>query len=110
MTRLTLSQTTIAALPKDSVLFELRPEALTVQTRQCLLPGTIVRFRLLMEGRPLSLQAPVIACLVIDKDRTGYLFHVRLSLERLPEPDRHLIALFIEKGRGRPGLEPPAER
>ena len=93
------------ALPRDGTFIELRPEALTFETRQCLLPGTAVRFRLVMEGRPLTLEAPVDACLVMDKDRAGFLYHVRLSLDPLAEADRHLIALFIAKGRGHPGLE-----
>jgi hypothetical protein len=84
---------------------ELRSDALTFETRECLLPGTMVRFRLVMEGHSLALQAPVGACLVMDKQRGGYLFHVRLALEALAEADRHLIALFIAKGRGHPGLE-----
>ena len=97
----------VVGLPPDAEFVELRPESLTFQTRQCLLPGTLVRFRLVMEGQPLSLQAPVGACLVMDKDRAGFVYHARLALERLPEPDRHLIALFIGKGRGRPRLERP---
>lgn len=95
------------ALPREGTFVELRPEALTFETRQCLLPGTPVRFRLVMEGRPLTLEAPVGACLVMEKDRAGYLYHVRLALDALPEADRHLIALFIAKGRGHPGLEGP---
>jgi hypothetical protein len=100
---------TTLGLPRDGSLVELRHEALSFETRSCLLPGTVVRFRLLMEGRPLELKAPVDACLVMDKDRNGYLYHVRLALDRLAEPDRHLIALFIAKGRGQPGLEAPRE-
>lgn len=100
---------TTVGLPRDGIFVELRSEALTFETRQCLLPGTVVRFRLVMEGKPLALNAPVGACLVMDKDRAGYLYHVRLALDALAEPDRHLVALFIEKGRGHPGLEAPAE-
>ena len=85
---------------------ELRPEALTFETRQCLLPGTLVRFKLVMEGRPLALQAPVGACLVMDRQRGGYVYNIRLSLDPLAEADRHLIALYIAKGRGHPELEP----
>ena len=94
-------------LPKDAALVELRPESLTFQTRECLLPGTLVAFGLVMEGRLLPLEAPAEACLVVDRDRTGYLFHSRLSLRGLSEPDRSLVALFIAKGRGRPGLAAP---
>jgi hypothetical protein len=100
---------TTVGLPRDGSFVELRPDALTFETRSCLLPGTVVRFRLVMEGRPLALQAPVGACLVMDKDRGGYLYHVRLALDTLAEADRHLVALFIAKGRGHPGLEPPPE-
>ena len=100
---------TTLGLPRDGSFVELRHDALTFETRSCLLPGTVVRFRLLMEGKPLELKAPVDACLVMDKDRNGYLYHVRLALDRLAEADRHLIALFIAKGRGHPGLEAPPE-
>jgi hypothetical protein len=96
-------------LPRDQTFVELRPDMLTFETRQCLLPGTPVRFRLVMEGKPLNLEAQVGACLVMEKDRAGYLYHVRLALEGLAEPDRHLIALFIAKGRGHPGLEGPRD-
>ena len=95
-------------LPKDATVVELRPDALTVQTRQCLLPGTRVAFSLVMEGRPLALEAPAEVCLVVGRDRTGYLFHSRLSLAALSEGDRSLIALFIAKGRGAPGVVAPA--
>ena len=100
---------TTLGLPKDGILVELRHDALTFETRSCLLPGTVVRFRLLMENKPLELKAHVDACLVMDKDRNGYLYHVRLALDRLAEADRHLIALFIAKGRGHPGLAAPPE-
>lgn len=33
--------------------------------------------------------------------------HHRLSLARLAEVDRHIIELFIAKGRGAPDLAPP---
>ena len=91
-------------LPKDAAIVELRPESLTFQTRDCLLPGTTVAFGLVMEGRTLPLEAPAEACLVVDRDRHGYLFHSRLSLAGLAESDRSLIALFIAKGRGAPSL------
>lgn len=94
-------------LPKDAVLVELKPESLTFQTRECLLPGTRVAFGLVMEGWSLPLEAAVEACLVVDRDRGGYVFHSRLSLAALAEPDRSLIALFIAKGRGSPSLAAP---
>ena len=48
--------------------------------------------------------------MVMEKERSGYVFHVRLSLDTLSDPDHHLVNLFISKGRGQPGLKPPAER
>ena len=93
-----------APVPKDAVLVELTPESLTFQTRECLLPGTRVAFGLVMEGRALPLEAPVEACLVVSRDRHGYVFHSRLSLSKLADADRSLIALFIAKGRGAPGI------
>ena len=107
MKGLSPSRPPTVSLPSDAHFVELRPDALTFQTRQCLLPGTRVRFQLVMEGRPWSLQAPVGACMVMEKERSGYVFHVRLSLDALSEPDRHLVGLFIAKGRGQPGLKPP---
>ena len=96
------------ALPKDAALVELRPDALTFQTRECLLPGTSVAFNLVMEGRALALEAPTEACLVVGRDRMGFLYHSRVSLAALSEGDRSLIALFIAKGRGAPGVAAPA--
>jgi hypothetical protein len=96
-----------ARLPKDAVLVELKPESLTFETRECLLPGTRVAFALVMEGRSLPLEAPAEACLVVDRDRAGYVFHSRLSLAALADSDLSLIALFIAKGRGSPGLAAP---
>jgi hypothetical protein len=101
-----LVSTTPLPLPKDAVIFELRVEALTIRTRECRLPGGLVRLNLVMEGHSLPLQIPIAACLVMDKDRQGYLYHLRLSLEGMPEGDRNLIALFISKGRGAPQLQP----
>jgi hypothetical protein len=94
------------ALPKDAVFVELRRDVLLFQTRECLLPGAEVAMRLVMEGRPLPLITPVTACLVVDKDKAGYLFHIVCSLAGLREADRQLISLFIGKGRGEPELEP----
>ena len=95
------------ALPKDTRLFELRPDALTLETRQCLLPGSLLAFHLVLEGQPLALTLAVSECLVVNRDRRGYLYHLRLPLADLREGDRNLIALFINKGRGEPGIEPP---
>jgi len=94
------------SLPKDSLFVELHPETLTFETRECLLPGTQVAFSLVMEGQPLPLQAPVAECLVVDKDRNGFLYQARVSLLGLQGSDRQLIALFILKGRGSVGLRP----
>jgi hypothetical protein len=96
-------------LPRDAVLVELRPEALTFATREVLLPGTVVSFGLVMEGRSLPLAAAVTTCLVVGQDRKGLLYHSRLSLDDLSEPDRRLIGLFIAKGRGAPELAPPPQ-
>ena len=97
-------------LPRDAALVELRPEALTFATREVLLPGTVVSFGLVMEGRPLPLEAAVTACLVVGQDRKGFLYHSRVSLEDVSQPDRRLIELFIGKGRGAPELAPPPHR
>jgi len=94
------------SLPKDSLFVELQPETLIFETRDCLLPGTRVAFSLVMEGQPLPLQAPVAECLVVDKDRNGFLYQARVSFAGLPGSDRQLIALFILKGRGSVGLRP----
>jgi hypothetical protein len=99
---------TRASLPKDAILIELRPETLTFESRTALLPGTVVSFNLVMEGRPLTLHAPVEVCLVTDKDRLGYIYQPRLTLDQISSADRRVVALFIEKGRGEPGLQPAA--
>ena len=93
-------------LPKDSLFVELQPEILTFETRECLLPGTQVAFSLVLEGHSLPLQAPVAECLVVDKDKAGFLYQARVSLASLSGSDRQLIALFILKGRGSVGLRP----
>jgi len=97
----------IVPLPKDSLFVELQHEILTFETRECLLPGTQVAFSLVLEGHSLPLQAPVAECLVVDKDKAGFLYQARVSLMPLPGADRQLIALFILKGRGAVGLVPP---
>jgi hypothetical protein len=94
------------SLPRDAEFFELRPDVLTFRTREAVLPGTELEFSLVLEGHPLSLRATVEACLVVEKDRSGYTFHVRLPLTALPGPDRQLISLFIGKGRGEPRIAP----
>lgn len=97
---------TRVSLPKDAILIELRPETLTFETRTCLLPGTVVSFTLVMEGRPLTLHVPVDACFVTEKDRLGYIYRPRVALTQGAAADQRVVALFIEKGRGEPGLQP----
>lgn len=97
-------------LPSDAALVELRPDALVFRTRECILPPTPIDLVLRLEGQPLSLRAPVEACLVVEKDRSGYVFHCRLDLAAVPAPDRQLLALFIAKGRGSPVLGVPGSR
>jgi hypothetical protein len=94
-------------LPSDATLVELRPEELTFRTRQAVLPPTVVDLVLRLEGQPLAIQAPVEACLVVERDRAGSVFHCRLDLRAVPAPDLQLVALFIKKGRGSPALAPP---
>jgi hypothetical protein len=93
-------------LPKEAILVELRADQLTFESRKCLLPGTRVLFTLVMEGQPLPLKLPVRECLVTERDRLGYIYHARIGLDPLPEPDRQLINLYIAKGRGSPELAP----
>ena len=97
---------TRVSLPKDAILIELRPEALTFETRTPLLPATVVSFSLVMEGFPLTLHAPVAACFVTDKDRLGYIYQPRVALDQVSAADQRVVALFIEKGRGEPRLQP----
>jgi hypothetical protein len=94
-------------LPKDAVLVELRPDFLAFETRVCMLPGTILALSLVMEGRSLPMEVEVGQCLVVDKDRRGYRYRARIVLAQLPGADRHLIRLFITKGRGAPNILPP---
>jgi hypothetical protein len=94
------------SLPPDAQFVELRPDVLTFRTREAVLPGTVLAFSLVLEGHPLLLQAPVAECLVVEKDRSGYTFHIRLPLTALPGPDQQLISLFIGKGRGAPHIAP----
>lgn len=91
-------------LPKDAALVDLRPGALRFETRECLLPGTILVFNLVMEGHALPLRVMIASTEVIDKDRSGYRYVSQVSLEGLTSTDHHLIALFIKKGRGEPKL------
>ena len=95
-------------LPRDAVLVELRADLLTFRTRECLLPGSVVTFALGLEGNPLDLAAPVSACLVMSRDRSGYTYHVQIDLMALPPADRQILALFIGKGRGSAELRDPA--
>jgi hypothetical protein len=92
-------------LPRDAVLVELRADAIAFRTRECVLPGTEVGFALILEGRPLALTAPVAACLVVARERAGYVFDVRCDLTGLAPADAQIVALFIAKGRGSPQLQ-----
>jgi hypothetical protein len=92
-------------LPDDAHLVELRAEHVTFRSRRRVAPGTVLDFALVMEGRPWTLRAPVVTCLA-RKDAGVALYEMRVSLESLPQADRHLIALFIQKGRGAPKLAP----
>jgi hypothetical protein len=93
-------------LPKDAVLEVLRPDYLTFQTRNVLLPGTTVVFNLVMEGHALPLRVVIERTEVVAKDLRGYSYVSHVSLEHLTSTDRHLIELFIKKGRGEPRLAP----
>ena len=95
-------------LPRDAALVELRADALTFRTRECILPEAVVAFALGLEGKPLELAAPVSACFVMSRDRSGFTYHVQCDLNALPNADRQILALFIGKGRGSPDLHPPA--
>jgi hypothetical protein len=98
----------VTRLPRDSALVELRADVLTFRTRECILPDSVVAFALGLEGKPLELEAPVSACLVMARDRSGFTYHVQCDLTVLPNSDRQILALFIGKGRGAPDLQPPA--
>jgi hypothetical protein len=97
-------------LPRDATLVELRADALTFRTRDCVLPGAVVDLVLRLEGQPLALSMPVEACLVMEKDRSGYVYHCRLDLTALPSSDRQIVGLFISRGRGSPVLAVPASK
>ncbi|HEY7510700.1 MAG TPA: hypothetical protein VIG50_10630 [Vicinamibacteria bacterium] len=96
-------------LPDDARLVELRAEHVTFRSKRRVAPGTVIEFDLVMEGRPWSLSAPVVTCLA-RKDGGVAMFEMRVSFESLSEPDRKLISLFIEKGRGAPQLAPARTR
>ena len=97
-------------LPKDATLVGLRTDALTFRTRDAVLPGTVVDLVLRLEGQPLALSMPVEACLVMEKERGGYVYHCRLDLNALPSSDRHIVSLFISRGRGSPVLAVPGSK
>lgn len=88
------------------MLVGLTSGTMTFRTSECLLPGTVVSFALLLEGRALALAAPVAACLVVARDRAGFTYHVQCDLDAMPGADRQIVALFIAKGRGSPQLQP----
>ena len=102
------SPDSVTRLPRDSGLVELRADAITFRTRECILPDAVVALALGLEGQSLELEAPVTACLVMSRDRSGFTYHVQCDLSVLPKADRQILALFIEKGRGAPELQQPA--
>jgi hypothetical protein len=95
----------LTALPKDARLAGLWPDKVAVESREALLPGTEVAFRLVLEGNALRVTAAVQACLVVGKDRRGYVFHLEFPLASLGSAEHQIIALFIAKGRGEPYIE-----
>jgi hypothetical protein len=95
----------VTQLPKDARLAGLWADKVAVESREALLPGVEVAFRLVLEGNSLRVSAPVQACLVVAKDRHGYLFHIELPLDSLASAERQIIALFIAKGRGEPHVD-----
>ncbi len=94
-----------ANLPKDVAIAKLFPDRLLLETRECVLPGTRLAFRLVLEGNVLPMDVTTSACLVVARRRLGYVFHVEIPLTQLPSAARQIIALFIGKGRGAPCLE-----
>jgi hypothetical protein len=96
----------VVPLPKDATLAELRPDSLSFETYQCLLPGTRVVFNLVMEGHALPLRVDIVRTEVVGKDRRGFRYISYIPLDGLPGTDRALIELFIKKGRGEPELAP----
>jgi len=92
-------------LPEDAQLAALWPDKLFIESRHCLLPGTRLRFRLNLEGNALPLEAITEACLVVARDRRGYVFHIQVPLEQISRSARQLIQLFIVKGRGSASVE-----
>jgi hypothetical protein len=91
-------------LPRDAELVGLWPDKITLQTRECILPGTRLAFELLLEGNALPLNVTTGPCLVVNRDRGGFLYHPQRPLDQIPAMDRNLIALFISKGRGTPRI------
>ena len=95
----------MSQLPKDARLAGLWPDKVAVESREAVLPGVEVAFRLVLEGNSLRVSAPVQACLVVAKDRHGYVFHLEFALDSLASAERQIIALFIAKGRGEPNID-----
>ena len=92
-------------LPADARVAALWPDKLFVETRECVLPGTRLRFLLNLEGNRLPLETLSEACLVVARDRRGYVFHLQVPLEQISRSARQLIQLFIVKGRGSASVE-----
>lgn len=93
------------SLPKDARLAGLWADKVAVESREAVLPGTEVEFRLVLEGNSLRVVAAVQACLVVAKDRRGYVFHIEFPLDSLGSAEHQIITLFIAKGRGEPHID-----
>jgi hypothetical protein len=94
-----------AQLPRDVTIANLFSDRLLLETCECVLPGTRLAFRLVLEGNILPLDVETSACLVVARRRLGYVFHVEIPLAQLSSAERQIITLFIAKGRGAPRLE-----
>ena len=92
-------------LPKDARLAGLWPDKVAIESREAVLPGTEISFRLVLDGNSLQVTAAVQACLVVSKDRRGYVFHIEFPLDSLGSAEQQIITLFIAKGRGEPYVD-----
>src|SRR5260221_277959 len=70
----------------------------------CRVVGSGRRWCIVLTESGISAVMDICATEVVDKDRSGYRYVSHVSLEGLTSTDRHLISLFIKKGRGAPRL------